>query len=76
MSLIKYASEEFVSNKIDEKLEELQDDSNSNESILKSDFEYGNLKTEDKTIIGAINELHSMFGSYVDEVAQLIGGDA
>lgn len=38
--------------------------------------EYSDLETTNKTLIGAINELHSMFGSYVDEVAQLIGGDA
>ena len=34
------------------------------------------LCTNDKTIVGAINELYAIFTEYVDEIAELVGGDA
>lgn len=33
------------------------------------------LHTNDKTIVGAINEVYAMFTEYVDEIAELVGGD-
>ena len=33
------------------------------------------LNTNDKTIVGAINELHVLFTESIDEIADLVGGD-
>lgn len=34
------------------------------------------LNTNDKTIVGAINELHVLLTESIDEIAELVGGEA